>query len=152
MIPRSWCWPACFPEETGFISRGWVYSSELRVLNTQWIRALLFRFTDSWIAVRVVGNLVLDGWLLGAYRFFVGQLTEKKNWFWYTAPFLLLPFSHEALLCDGGDGILHTASCDFVYDSGSVAVPVPGKDTQEDSPSAPVRADFCVLSGAASVS
>ena len=80
----------------GFISRGWVYSSELRVLNTQWIRALLFRFTDSWTAVRVVGNLALDGWLLGAYRFFMGQLTEKKNWFWYTAPFLLLPFSHEA--------------------------------------------------------
>lgn len=101
MIPRSWCWPACFPEETGFISRGWVYSSELRVLNTQWIRALLFRFTDSWTAVRVVGNLVLDGWLLGAYRFFVGQLTEKKNWFWYTAPFLLLPFSHEAFYVMG---------------------------------------------------
>lgn len=88
----------------GFISRGWVYSSELRVLNTQWIRALLFRFTDSWTAVRVVGNLVLDGWLLGAYRFFVGQLTEKKNWFWYTAPFLLLPFSHEAFYVMGEMG------------------------------------------------
>ena len=88
----------------GFISRGWVYSSELRVLNTQWIRALLFRFTDSWTAVRVVGNLALDGWLLGAYRFFVGQLTEKKNWFWYTAPFLLLPFSHEAFYVMGEMG------------------------------------------------
>ncbi len=88
----------------GFISRGWVYSSELRILNTQWVRAFLFRLTDSWTAVRVLGNLVLDVWLLAAYRFFILQLTEKKVWFWYTAPFLLLPFSHEVFYVVGEMG------------------------------------------------
>lgn len=63
----------------GFISRGWVYSSELRVLNTQWIRALLFRFTDSWTAVRVVGNLALDGMASGRLSVFRGAADGEEE-------------------------------------------------------------------------
>ncbi len=40
-------------KENRLISRGWIYSSELRVINTQIIRGILFKFTDSWVAVRV---------------------------------------------------------------------------------------------------
>lgn len=88
----------------GFISRGWVYSSELRVLNTQWIRALLFRFTQNWMLVRILGNLFLEGWLLGSYTFLCKWMTKNKNWFWYTSPFLLLPFSHEVFYVMGEMG------------------------------------------------
>lgn len=88
----------------GFISRGWVYSSEIRILNTQWVRALLFRFTQNWTLVRILGNLILEGWLLGAYAFLCRQLTRKWTWFWYTAPFLLLPFSHEVFYVMGEMG------------------------------------------------
>lgn len=88
-------------KENRFLSRNWIYSSELRVINTQIIRALLFKLTDSWAAVRVVGNLVLYLWLLSAYAFFIRQWKIGNGWFWYTAPFLLIPFSHDAFYVIG---------------------------------------------------
>ncbi len=88
-------------EENRFISRGWIYSSELRVINTQIVRELIFKFTDNWVAVRVVGNFLLYLWLLAAYGFFIWQWKVGKNWFWYTAPLLLIPFSHEAFYVIG---------------------------------------------------
>ena len=91
-------------EGNGIATREWVYSSELRVINTQLIRAFLFRFTDSWTAVHVIGNLVLYAWLLLSYAFFMRQLTGTLKWFWYTAPFLLIPFSQTAFYVIGRMG------------------------------------------------
>ena len=88
-------------KENRFLSRDWIYSSELRVINTQIIRTVLFKLTDSWTAVRVAGNFVLYLWLLSAYAFFIRQWKIGKEWFWYTAPFLLIPFSHEAFYVIG---------------------------------------------------
>ncbi len=88
-------------EGNGILSRGWMYSTELRVVNTQLIRALLFRITDNWMSVRIVSSLVLDLWLLISYGFFIIQLTGERKWFWYTAPFLLVPFSGEAFYVYG---------------------------------------------------
>lgn len=88
-------------EGNGILTRGWVYSTELRVVNTQLIRSFLFRFTDNWTLVHVLGNLGLYLWLLLSYAFFIIQLTQKKSWFWYTAPFLLIPFSHDAFYVFG---------------------------------------------------
>ena len=64
-------------EGNGIATREWVYSSELRVINTQLIRAFLFRFTDSWTAVHVIGNLVLYAWLLLSYAFFI-SFTKRR--------------------------------------------------------------------------
>ena len=91
-------------EGNGIATREWVYSSELRVLNTQLIRAFLFRFTDSWTAVHIIGNVALYAWLLLSYAFFMRWFTGDIKWFWYTAPFLLIPFSQMAFYVIGRMG------------------------------------------------
>jgi len=83
------------------LTRGWIYSTELPVVNTQIIRSVLFKFTDSWTAVRIWGNLVISLWMLFSYGFFVKQLDVDRKWFWYTSPFLLIPFSYEAFYMIG---------------------------------------------------
>ena len=91
-------------EGNGIATREWVYSSELRVINTQLIRAFLFRFTDSWTAVHIIGNVALYAWLLLSYAFFMRWFTGDIKWFWYTAPFLLIPFSQMAFYVIGRMG------------------------------------------------
>ncbi len=91
-------------EGNGIVTGEWVYSSELRVINTQLIRSFLFRFTDNWTAVHIIGNIALYAWLLLSYAFFMRQLTGSIKWFWYTAPFLLIPFSHVSFYVIGQMG------------------------------------------------
>lgn len=79
----------------GVFSRDWISSTEMNVWNTQIIRGFLFRFTDSWLTIRIVGNFFLYLWLLLSYAFFVVQSGMDRKWFWYTSPFLMIPFSHE---------------------------------------------------------
>ena len=74
------------------------------MINTQLIRAFLFRFTDSWTAVHIIGNVALYAWLLLSYAFFMRWFTGDIKWFWYTAPFLLIPFSQMAFYVIGRMG------------------------------------------------
>ena len=77
----------------GVISRGWIYSSEIRILNTQLFRSLVFRITENWLAVRIAANVLMYVWLLLSYAFFMKQYVEDFRWFWYTAPLLFTPLS-----------------------------------------------------------
>ncbi len=83
-------------EENRVISRLWVYSSELRVINTQLVRAFLFKFTDNWMLVRMLSNLIFNVCLLFSYAFFLYGFEVERKWFWYTSPLLLIPYSWEA--------------------------------------------------------
>lgn len=75
-------------------SHHWIYSSELRVLNTQLIFSNLFRLTDSWQLVRFAGNAVLYILLLLCFRFFCCQIGLKQA-FPILGGCLLLPVSVE---------------------------------------------------------
>lgn len=75
----------------GILSREWYYSTELRVLNTQLVYALVFRFIGNWHLVRVISSIVLSLLLLISYYYFCVQAGIKK-YFCLSASVFLLPF------------------------------------------------------------
>lgn len=83
--------------EGGILSKNWFYSTELRVLNTQLVTAPLFLLSDNWFLVRVLSRLLLWGILLGSYAFMLHGLGLRR-WFWLSAGFLFIPFSHDQLM------------------------------------------------------
>lgn len=79
--------------EGGLLSRNWLYSTEIRVLNTQIVMSLLFRIFDDWRLVRTLGTGILLCILASSYLFMCRNLPEGDHlakW----APVLLLPFSY----------------------------------------------------------
>jgi len=81
-------------EEGGILSKNWLYSTELRVLNTQLVFAAFFRLSDNWFLVRVLSTLLLWGILLGSYGFMLRSMGLER-WFCLTAAPLFLPFSWD---------------------------------------------------------
>ena len=81
-------------EEGGILSKNWLYSTELRVLNTQLVFAAFFRLSDNWFLVRVLSTLLLWGILLGSYGFMLRAMGLGR-WFCLTAAPLFLPFSWD---------------------------------------------------------
>ncbi len=80
--------------QTGqLLSRDWLYSTELRVVNTQLIYAPLFLLLSSWHAVRYVGALLLQGILVGAFCFYGRSIGLARRVILYSASLLLLPLS-----------------------------------------------------------
>lgn len=75
------------------LSPDWVYSTELRVLNTQLIYAPLFWLFSDWTTVRLVGALLLELAMLASYAFFARQARMSFNSWCVTASALLLPYS-----------------------------------------------------------
>lgn len=84
-------------EDGGILSSGWFYSTELRVLNTQLVFALLFHITDNWQIVRIAGTVIL--WLLLlASVFYFSYQAGIKRYFPILGLLLLLPFSEQYFL------------------------------------------------------
>ncbi len=80
--------------ETGqILSRDWIYSTELRVLNTQLVYAPLFRVFDDWQMVRFAGALILQAIYILSYSFMLHQGGFSRTDFYLSASLLLLPVS-----------------------------------------------------------
>lgn len=80
-------------EEGGILSKNWYYSTEIRVLNTQLVWAVLFRFIDDWHMVRVLGTAFCYGVMVLSYLYMCKQLGMSKTAAYLSAMVILLPTS-----------------------------------------------------------
>lgn len=69
----------CFLEKS-FWPKGWNYSTEIRMLNTQLVTAPLFAFTSSWWLVKSISAVLLSLSLPLSLYFLLLQLNIKKLW------------------------------------------------------------------------
>ena len=79
----------------GIMSSDWYYSTEIRVLNTQLVYMILFRFFSDFRIVRVLGQIILSIILLVSYYFLLHSIEPGKagRRFCATAFLLLIPMS-----------------------------------------------------------
>ena len=70
----------------------WIYSTQIKVLETQLVYALLFRLTDNWHLIHVLASVISYVIMLACYYYFCVQMDMKKA-FPLTAGCLMLPFS-----------------------------------------------------------
>ncbi len=82
-------------DEGKIITANWKGSTELEILNNQLVYSLLFHFTSSFKAVRILGQMILSCILVGCYYFFLRGIDCKKASarFWKSAFVLLIPLS-----------------------------------------------------------
>lgn len=81
----------------GVLRRDWYYSSELRVINTQLIYSVLFRFCSDWHVVRLVGNAVMYLLLLAAVWYLCRELHILK-YYCVIAAMFMIPLSRDYYL------------------------------------------------------
>lgn len=75
------------------LSDNWYYSTELRVVNTQLITALLFKFTDNWGLVRVLSNFILYAFCAASMIFLGKSLRLSKQSIVLCEFLLIVPYS-----------------------------------------------------------
>ncbi|NLC72542.1 MAG: hypothetical protein GX684_02045 [Ruminococcaceae bacterium] len=80
-------------EKNAIISSDWVYSSELRVINTQLVYSALFKITDKWQVVRFWGIIILNIILVLSYLFMIRKTSVRRSARIFSASLLLLPMS-----------------------------------------------------------
>lgn len=80
-------------DENKMMTQSWQYGNESRFINNQLIYALVFKFTDNWKAVRVVGNCILYTLLLLAAGFMLKQMEVRREIQILTPAVMLIPFS-----------------------------------------------------------
>lgn len=66
--------------EKSLVPRGWCYSTEIRLLNTQLISAPLFLFIRSWNLVRSLTSLISSIILAWSCWFLLSRVEIKKTW------------------------------------------------------------------------
>lgn len=81
-------------EENSLISRNWCYSTVLKVVDINLIWAALFKLTDNWHTVRVIGSVLIYLMILLCLRYLCVQAGMKK-YFGYMGAMLLLPVSKD---------------------------------------------------------
>jgi len=81
-------------EENAVISKDWYYSTVLKVVDINLIWALLFKLTDNWHTVRVLGSVIIYAIMLLGLWFCCRQAGLKK-YFGYIGAVLLLPVSGD---------------------------------------------------------
>lgn len=74
------------------MTKDWVYSTELRVLNTQIIYSFLFHFFTNWHTVRILGNAIMLLMLLCAV-FYLCVVLDLKKFFPIIGAFFIIPIS-----------------------------------------------------------
>ena len=74
----------------------WIYSTEIRVLNTQLIFSFLFRFIDNWFLVLLLGTIILDTFLLICIYFLCCQISMKQ-YFPLIGGIFICPISEDYL-------------------------------------------------------
>lgn len=86
----------CVLEKT-FWPRGWIYSTEIRLFNTQLVTAPVFLFTDSWTIAKVLTTFFSMAILFFAVYFVLNQIEIKTFWLKYLiCIFSVIPFSGMA--------------------------------------------------------
>ncbi len=75
------------------LSKDWIYSTELRVANTQLVFAPLFLLFHNWHTVRFVGAVVLQALLILSFFATTRLLQLQKKVFYWGGSLLLLPVS-----------------------------------------------------------
>lgn len=86
----------CVREKT-FWPRGWNYSTEIRLFNTNLITAPVFLFTNNWDIAKLLTSLGSMLILFFAMYYVLSQLRIKKFWITYLICILsVLPFSSMA--------------------------------------------------------
>lgn len=71
----------------------WFYSTELRVVNIEWIYAPLFLIFSDWHVVRFVGAIILQALLILSYAFLWRQTGGSRRAFFWSAALMTLPYS-----------------------------------------------------------
>ena len=84
-------------QDGGILSDRWFYSTELRVLNTQLIFSLLFRITNNWMLVRLLGTVIMWCLLLLCVFYFCKTMGISK-YFPILGILLLIPYSEQYFL------------------------------------------------------
>lgn len=84
-------------ERGGILRKDWYYSSELRVINTQLIYSVLFRFFSDWHIVRLAGNVIMYLILLTAVWYLCREL-HIRNYYCVIAAMYMTPMSHDYYL------------------------------------------------------
>lgn len=79
-------------KEHGIMSKNWFYSTELRFLNNQLIFEFFLLFGHNYHVSRILSGITLMAILIISYYFLLRQM-GLKNYFFATAPVLMLPFS-----------------------------------------------------------
>ena len=85
-------------QDNAILSKQWYYSTELRLINTQLVSGLLFKFTDDWSLVRALTGLFMSLFLLLSYFFFLRQLDIQPKWIMLSFILLLLPISNDLMV------------------------------------------------------
>ena len=77
----------------GWLSTKWIYSTELRIINSQIVTSFLFKFFNDWSLVRALGNLImLSGMTLSGFYLLKQVGVPCRNRLLPLA-FISLPFS-----------------------------------------------------------
>lgn len=77
----------------GILSRDWMYSTELRVLNTQLIYAPLFHLFSDWHMVRFTATVIMQLLLVLSFGVLAREIALDRSQFFWGAAMLLLPVS-----------------------------------------------------------
>lgn len=83
-------------KEHSLLSKNWFYSTDLRIISTQFVYGFFFLFIRDWHAVHVLGNVVMFLILLAALYFLCNQL-NLRDWFPVIGGIMLLPISADYL-------------------------------------------------------
>lgn len=81
-------------DENTIVSKNWYYSTVLKVVDINLVWALLFKFTDNWHTVRVLGSVIIYAVMLLGLWFCCRQAGLEK-YFGYIGAVMLLPISKD---------------------------------------------------------
>ena len=81
-------------EENAVITKNWYYSTVLKVIDINLVWALLFKLTDNWHTVRVLGSVIIYGLMLLSLHYCCRKAGMKEH-FGYIGAVLLLPVSMD---------------------------------------------------------
>lgn len=80
--------------EKSFWPKGWCYSTEIRLINTQFFSAFGFLFTDNFDAVKTIQSFFTCASIFFACWYLLNQLEIKKLWLKYLSCILIfVPWS-----------------------------------------------------------
>lgn len=75
------------------LSQDWIYGTELRVFQMQWVFAPLMCFLNNWHLVRFLGTMILQTAYILSFAYMARQAGFRWQTIWYGAALLLLPVS-----------------------------------------------------------
>lgn len=75
------------------LSTDWIYSTELRVFNTQLIYAPLFLLFNNWHLIRFFGSVIMQGILVLCFYLFTRMININRKVFYLSSALFLLPIS-----------------------------------------------------------